>query len=108
MAALWRRYSCMTVVGAGQSSSRGLFRGRLAPQVKQIRSSGLTSAAQLGQVSVAIMSSWTPCRRPRPPPPASFDERRNAHGRADLVPGLDGMTGAGALTWASRWAAAGR
>jgi hypothetical protein len=31
----------------------------LAPQVKQIRSPGFTSAAQLGQVSVDIMSSWT-------------------------------------------------
>jgi hypothetical protein len=47
----------MTVVGAGVSSRRPMDRGRLAPQVKQIRSPGLTSAAQFGQVGVAIVSS---------------------------------------------------
>ncbi len=72
----------MTVVGAGASSSRGLILGRLAPQVKQIRSSCFTAAAQLGQVSVAIMSSWGfmvggPMR-------AVFDAREtNVRGRAD-------------------------
>jgi hypothetical protein len=52
-----RRYSCITVFAAGESSSLTTVRGRLAPQVKQIRSPGFTSAAQLEQVSVAITSS---------------------------------------------------
>ena len=43
----------MMVVGAGGSSS-GRRWGRLAPQVKQMRSPGLTSAAQAGQVTVAM------------------------------------------------------
>src|SRR5262249_60408549 len=53
-----RRYSCITVGGAA-SSSTGLRRGRLVPQVKQIRSSWLTAAPQPGQVSVAKASSRT-------------------------------------------------
>ncbi len=49
----------MTVVGAGGSSSRDRWRGRFAPHVKQIKSSARTSAAQFGQLSVAIRSSCT-------------------------------------------------
>jgi hypothetical protein len=72
----------MTVVGAGPSSSRGLILGRLAPQVKQIRSSCFTAAAQLGQVSVAIVSSWGVMVGG--PMQAVFDAREtNARGRAD-------------------------
>ena len=53
-----RRYSCITVGGVA-SSSAGPRRGRFVPQVKQIRSSWLTVAAQPGQVSVAMASSGT-------------------------------------------------
>src|SRR5215469_5832394 len=53
-----RRYSCITVGGV-TSSSTGPLRGRFVPQVKQIRSSWLTAAAQPGQVSVAMSSSGT-------------------------------------------------
>src|ERR1019366_2664767 len=50
------RYSCMIVVGAGGSSSADRVLGRLAPQVKQMRSSCLTSAPQAGQVKVTMMA----------------------------------------------------
>ena len=50
-------YSCMTVGEAGSSAILRL--GRLAPQVKQMRSSCWTSAAQAGQVKVAMSSSGT-------------------------------------------------
>ena len=40
------------IVAAGCSSSGASLRGRFAPQVKQMRSAGFTSAAQAGQVSV--------------------------------------------------------
>ena len=50
-------YSCITVGEAGSSADLRL--GRLAPQVKQMRSSGWTSAAQAGQVRVAMSSSGT-------------------------------------------------
>jgi hypothetical protein len=46
----------MIVVGAGGSSSADRVLGRLAPQVKQMRSLGLTSAAQAGQVNVTMMT----------------------------------------------------
>ena len=51
------RYSCMIVGGAGRHPPRRPLRGRFAPQVKQMRSLGLTSAAQAGQVRVAMSSS---------------------------------------------------
>ena len=54
-----RRYSCITVGGVVSSCSAGPRRGRFVPQVKQIRSSWLTVAAQPGQVNVAMASSGT-------------------------------------------------
>ena len=51
-------YFCETV-GVGRSSSAGSGRGRLAPHRKQIKSSGCTRTAQLGQVRMAISSSGT-------------------------------------------------
>lgn len=55
-AASRRRFSCITVGGlAGSSGWPG--RGRFAPQVKQMRSSCWTVAAQTGQVRVAMTAS---------------------------------------------------
>ncbi len=57
----------MIVVGAGWSSSQAPARGRLAPQVKQMRSTGLTTAAQVGHVRFAISSSTDWSRAPLRP-----------------------------------------
>src|SRR5579875_108235 len=52
------RYFCETV-GDGRSSSRESGCGRFAPHRKQIKSSGSTLTAQLGQVRIAMSSSGT-------------------------------------------------